>query len=181
MKKLLSLFLLAFLLPFSSFSSGSTNDLASVLAVLDRWADQYPQCYQDVADIKQAISELQNLTGVVISEISAFHGDFANLHGELGPRLTSPTVVEPASKSCSSSTSSKEMRGATYIFFDMNIFLFIIFYKITPKYALFIHIKGLYYCYDLQNYNFIPTLNTKIQNTNHFLTLINFSFLQAHT
>ena len=55
--------------------------------VLSLWADQYPQCYQDVADIKQALSELQNLTSTVISEITAFHGDFAILHGELGPHL----------------------------------------------------------------------------------------------
>lgn len=92
MKKILFSFLLA-----SSFSlSAATNPidpdpqvdaLERILQVLNAWADKYPQCYQDVADIKQAISELQNLNSVVISEISAFHGDFSALHGELGPRL----------------------------------------------------------------------------------------------
>ena len=92
MKKILASF---FLFSFLS-SSAATNPidpdpqvdaLERILLVLNAWADKYPQCYQDVADIKQIISELQNLTSVVISEISAFHGDFANLHGELGPRL----------------------------------------------------------------------------------------------
>lgn len=81
---------------FSSSASAATapldpdpqvDALERILQVLNAWADKYPQCYQDVADVKQAVSELQNLTSVVISEISAFHGDFANLHGELGPRL----------------------------------------------------------------------------------------------
>ena len=94
MKKILASFFL-----FSFFSSSAATNpidpdpqvdaLERILQVLNAWADQYPQCYQDVADIKQAISELQNLNSVVISEISAFHGDFANLHGELGPRLVS--------------------------------------------------------------------------------------------
>ena len=89
-------FLFSFLLALSFSLSAATNPidpdpqvdaLERIFQVLNSWADQYPQCYQDVADIKQAISELQNLTSVSISEISAFHGDFANLHGELGPRL----------------------------------------------------------------------------------------------
>ena len=92
MKKILFSFLLA-----SSFSlSAATNPidpdpqvdaLERIFQVLNSWADQYPQCYQDVADIKQAISDIQNLTSVSISEMSAFHGDFANLHSELGPHL----------------------------------------------------------------------------------------------
>ena len=92
MKKIL----FSFLLVSSFFLSAATapldpdpqvDALERIFQVLNSWADQYPQCYQDVADIKQAISDLQNLTSVSISEISAFHGDFANLHGELGPRL----------------------------------------------------------------------------------------------
>ena len=63
------------------------NAVLQVLQVLNAWADKYPQCYQDVADIKQAISDLQSLNGVIQSEISAFHGDFSALHSELGPRL----------------------------------------------------------------------------------------------
>ena len=94
MKKILASFLL-----FSFFSlsaSAATNPidpdsqvdaLERILQVLNAWADKYPQCYQDVADIKQAIIDLQNLNGVIVSEISAFHGDFSALHSELGPRL----------------------------------------------------------------------------------------------
>lgn len=98
MKKIVFSFLLASSFFFSSsalaenpFSlSQPANLLEAVMSIqrlLSAWADQYPQCYQDVADIKQLISDLQNLTGTVISEISAFHGDFSALHGELGPRL----------------------------------------------------------------------------------------------
>lgn len=92
MKKILFSFLLALSFSLSAATNPIDPDpqvdaLERIFQVLNSWADQYPQCYQDVADIKQAISELQNLTSVSISEISAFHGDFANLHGELGPRL----------------------------------------------------------------------------------------------
>lgn len=92
MKKILSSFLLFSFFSLSAATAPIDPDpqvdaLERIFQVLNSWADQYPQCYQDVADIKQAISELQNLTSVSISEISAFHGDFANLHGELGPRL----------------------------------------------------------------------------------------------
>ena len=89
--------ILASLLLFSFYSVSASAEpldpnpqvdaLERILRVLNAWADKYPQCYQDVADIKQAISELQNLNNAVISEISAFHGDFSALHGELGPRL----------------------------------------------------------------------------------------------
>lgn len=92
MKKILASLLL---FPFFSVSAATApldpdaqvDALERILLVLNAWADKYPQCYQDVADIKQAISDLQNLNGLVMSEISAFHGDFANLHSELGPRL----------------------------------------------------------------------------------------------
>ena len=92
MKKILFSLLL---FPFFSVSAATepldpdpqVDALERILRVLNAWADKYPQCYQDVADIKQAITDLQNLTGSVISEISAFHGDFSALHSELGPRL----------------------------------------------------------------------------------------------
>ena len=92
MKKILSSF---FLFSFFSLSAATApidpdpqvDALERIFRLLNSWADQYPQCFQDVADIKQAISDLQNLTSVSISEISAFHGDFANLHGELVPHL----------------------------------------------------------------------------------------------
>lgn len=92
MKKILFSFLLASSFSLSAATAPMDPDpqvdaLERIFQLLNTWADQYPQCYQDVADIKQAISDLQNLTSVSISEISAFHGDFANLHGELGPRL----------------------------------------------------------------------------------------------
>ena len=92
MKKILFSFLLASSLSLPAATNPIDSDpqvdsLERILLVLNAWADKYPQCYQDVADIKQAISDLQNLTGTVISEISAFHGDFSALHSELGPLL----------------------------------------------------------------------------------------------
>lgn len=66
MKKILFSFLLA-----SSFSlSAATNPidpdpqvdaLERILLVLDAWANQYPQCYQNVVDIKSTIAYLQTL------------------------------------------------------------------------------------------------------------------------
>ena len=81
MKKILFSFLLA-----SSFSlSAATNPidpdpqvdaLERILLLLNAWADQYPQCYQSVSDIKEMISGLQVLFADSYDELSRFHSAF---------------------------------------------------------------------------------------------------------
>ena len=82
MKKILFSFLLA-----SSFSlSAATNPidpdpqvdaLERILLLLNSWADQYPQCYQSVSDIKEMISGLQVLFADSYDELSRFHTAFS--------------------------------------------------------------------------------------------------------
>ena len=117
MKKILfSLLLFPFFSVFAATAPLDPNpqvdSLEPILQVLNAWADNYPQCYQDVADIKQAISDLQNLNGVIISEISAFHGDFSALHSELGPRLV---AYEDYLKQISDGFSSYSKNVSSYL------------------------------------------------------------------
>ena len=82
MKKILFSFLLA-----SSFSlSAATNPidpdpqvdaLERILLLLNAWADQYPQCYQSVSDIKEMIAGLQTVFADSYDELSRFHSDFS--------------------------------------------------------------------------------------------------------
>lgn len=93
MKKILASLLL---LPFFSVSAATApldpdpqvDALERILQVLDSWANQYPQCYRDVADIKYAIIDLQNLNGLINGELSTFRADFLSLYSELGPLLS---------------------------------------------------------------------------------------------
>lgn len=83
MKKILFSFLLA-----SSFSlSAATapldpdpqvDSLLRILQVLDTWASQYPQCYQDVADINSTISYLQTLLDSSFEHLFYNHDIFAS-------------------------------------------------------------------------------------------------------
>lgn len=63
MKKILFSFLLASSFFFSSSAAVEPQSTAidEILKVLNSWADSYPQCYQDVYDIKQSIAYLQTL------------------------------------------------------------------------------------------------------------------------
>ena len=47
-----------------------------VLQVLNAWADQYPQCYQAVSDIKEMISSLRQYAMDRNDELSRFHSAF---------------------------------------------------------------------------------------------------------
>ena len=82
MKKILFSILLA-----SSFSLSSATDpidpdpqvdaLERILLLLNAWADQYPQCYQSVSDIKEMIAALHVLSADSYDELSRFHSAFS--------------------------------------------------------------------------------------------------------
>lgn len=82
MKKILaSLLLFPF---FSAFAATNPIDpdpqvdaLERILLLLNAWADQYPQCYQSVSDIKEMIAGLQSLSMDSYDELSLFHGAFS--------------------------------------------------------------------------------------------------------
>lgn len=75
----------SFFLASSFFFPSSAQQVESqptaideIVKLLSLWSDLYPQCYQDVYDIKELIAALQTLFGTSNDELSGFHADFSS-------------------------------------------------------------------------------------------------------
>lgn len=115
MKKILFSFLLA-----SSFSLSAATEpidpdpqvdaLERILLLLNAWADQYPQCYQSVSDIKEMISYLQTLTADSYYELSYFHSAFSTYAQEFSSYQNSFYTASEETKSLLSEISSTALQ-----------------------------------------------------------------------